>query len=259
MRLLRHPSFLVLCLAPLLLLGGCCCTAPQDSPSQAQTVWRAEKLGSSIEGRPIEAWVTGDGPDVTIIMATIHGSESAGTPLLHELKARLHEQISLTGRQVVLVPVANPDGLERKSRHNLSGIDLNRNFPAANFKKSRRHGPKALSEPESRALLALLQRFPPNRVVSIHQPMERIDYDGPGKKLADAMANWCDLPVKRIGSRPGSLGSYVGLTLGLPIITLELPRNADQLTSDSLWNKYGPMLLQSIIFPTPLPRKSGSA
>ena len=148
MRFLRHPPFLVLCLAPVLLLGGCCCTAPEDSPSQAQAVWRTEKLGSSIEGRPIEAWVTGDGPDVTIIMATIHGSESAGTPLVHELKTRLHEQISLVGRQVILVPVANPDGFASGQRHNVNDVDLNRNFPASNRRERASSGESPLSEPE---------------------------------------------------------------------------------------------------------------
>ena len=203
--------------------------------------------------------MAGSGPDVTIILASIHGSEGAGTPLLHELKARLHERVSLAERRVVLVPVANPDGLARKSRTNVSGVDLNRNFPAANFRKSRRHGSVALSEPESRALHELLRRFPPARVVSIHQPLARIDYDGPAKELADAMARWCDLPVKRIGSRPGSLGSYVGLTLGLPIITVELPRAADRLNSEALWQKFGAMLLQSIVFPQPLARAVSAA
>jgi len=80
MQFLAPVSFFILALA----LAGCC-TALGDS--QRELPWRTEQLGSSVEGRAIEAWVAGQGPDVTIILASIHGSEGAGTPLLRELKA----------------------------------------------------------------------------------------------------------------------------------------------------------------------------
>ncbi len=39
-------------------------------------------LGRSVEGRPIYAHVLGTGDETILLIATIHGNESAGTPLL---------------------------------------------------------------------------------------------------------------------------------------------------------------------------------
>lgn len=209
-------------------------------------------IGTSVEGRPIECEVFGDGRDTILILATIHGNEPAGTPLLHELSNYLsvHPEV-VEGRRVVLVPDANPDGYARNLRHNVRGVDLNRNFPAGNYQNSSRHGENPLSEPESQAIYRLIREYSPNRIVSIHQPTTLpacIDYDGPGQGLASAMAQHTDLPLKKLGSRPGSLGSYAGITLGIPIITLEIPRTHDDRDGPTLWQRYGKMMLAAIAY-----------
>ena len=96
-------------------------------------------LGGSVEGRPIEAWVIGDGDPCVMILATIHGDEWAGTPLLEELAVELEGQAAAGAldRCVVLVPIANPDGYAARDRESSTGIDLNRNFPSSNFSASR--------------------------------------------------------------------------------------------------------------------------
>ena len=194
--------------------------------------------------------VLGDGPDVIFILATIHGNESAGTPLVRRLIRHLQQNRELlTGRTVVLLPVANPDGLANGTRFNARNIDLNRNFIAANRRGDVQGGPDALSEPEARAIHQLIQQYSPNRIVSIHQPLACIDYDGPGQQLANHMAQYCDLPMKKLGAMPGSLGSYAGMTLGVPIITLEMLNNDSDLDSESLWRKYGRALLAAITYP----------
>lgn len=204
-------------------------------------------VGRSVQRRPIECQVLGSGPDVTMIIATIHGNESAGTPLLKMLVKRLKERPELlTGRTVVLIPVANPDGFKRRRRNNDHHVDLNRNFPAGNHKSKRRYGRSPLCEPESRAVFDAIRRFQPGRVISIHQPVGCVDYDGPAKGLAAAIAGAGDLAVKRLGTRPGSLGAYVGETLGLPIITLELPGRLRRWSPERLWNEFGAMLLAGI-------------
>jgi protein MpaA len=63
------------------------------------------------------------------------------------------------------------------------------------------------------------------------------------------MAGLCGLPVRKLGVRPGSLGSYAGVELGVPIITLELPRNASDLSVDELWGRYGPSLVAAVLYP----------
>jgi len=204
-------------------------------------------IGTSVEGRPVRAWIHGDGADVALLLATIHGDESAGTPLLRRLGEHLetHPEL-LRGRTVVLVPVANPDGHEHRSRYNAREVDLNRNFPAGNHREKARYGATPLSEPEASALHDLIEELKPARVVSIHQPVRVVDWDGPGEPLAIAMASACGLPARRIGSRPGSLGSWFGETLGRPIITLELPAGVERLPADELWSRYGPALLVAV-------------
>ena len=213
-------------------------------------------VGMSVEGRPIQCRVLGDGPRTVLLMATIHGDENVGTPLLRDLEIYLkHKPRLLDGRTVVLMPVANPDGYAHNTRHNVHGVDLNRNFPADNFDASAVHGSAPLCEPESRAIKQVLDQHRPAAIVSIHQPYGVLDYDGPGEALAAAMAAHCDLPVKRVGSRPGSLGSYAGLTLGVPIITLELPRSADLLGAEGRWQRYGRALLAAVLYPEPVGRE----
>ncbi|MEN8151947.1 MAG: DUF2817 domain-containing protein [Planctomycetota bacterium] len=194
-------------------------------------------LGESRQGRPIDAIVIGDGPRVVLFVATIHGNEAAGTPLLLDFATHLVTHPGeVEGRTVVLVPVANPDGLRHGTRANAAGVDLNRNWPSANFRPSRQTGPKALSEPESHALWRLIEKVRPAVVVSIHQPLACVDWDGPAGELAAAMATACGLPAKKLGARPGSMGSHVGVDAGIPIVTLELPDRVDAATA---WTRFG--------------------
>jgi len=210
-------------------------------------------VGQTVQRWPIMSLVLGQGPDVTFILATIHGNEAAGTPLVRRLSRYLlqHPEI-LTGRTVVLLSVANPDGMAHNSRFNAHGVDLNRNFEAANRLNDKQSGMTALSEPEARVIRQLILQYMPDRIVSIHQPLNCIDYDGPARMLADRMAQYCALPVKKLGARPGSLGSYAGVTLGIPIITFEMTQADSQLNSEILWQRYGKALIATIVYPDPV-------
>ena len=211
--------------------------------------------GISVENRPIETVVLGTGSDVVLIVATIHGSEPAGTALVEYLSDHLSQDRSLLERRrIVIVPVANPDGMVRNSRFNARGVDLNRNFAAGNRQNNRRNGMTALSEPEASVISQLIRRYQPDRIVSIHQPLSCIDYDGPAKNLAERMAGYCDLPVRKVGALPGSLGSFAGETLNIPIVTMELRKNDDELTAQQLWDRYGRALLAAVAFPENIER-----
>ena len=206
--------------------------------------------GRSVEDRSLEYLVLGQGRDVVFILATIHGNEPAGTPLVLRLAQYLRQHpLMLRGRTVVLVPAANPDGRANNRRSNANGVDLNRNFQTANRRNSREFGYKALSEPESRFIHLLIRQYKPDRIISIHQPQTCIDYDGPAKALADCMAKYCDLPVRKLGAKPGSLSSYASETLRIPIITLELPRDAGRVAPESVWAKYGNALVAAVLYP----------
>ena len=213
------------------------------SPSFAM---EEQTLGQSVDGRPIVARsFGGESVETVLVLASIHGSEPAGTPLVEQLEAWFIKLEGLMDRRLVIIPIANPDGYARRERFNTHSVDLNRNFPADNRTEQNIHGPAALSEPEAVAIMRALQLFNPDRVLSLHQPIACIDYDGPGEALAIAMSEAIDgrLPVKKLGGRPGSLGSYVGIVLGKPIITLELPEGAEEQDAATLWKEYGPALV----------------
>ncbi|HPC95937.1 MAG TPA: DUF2817 domain-containing protein [Sedimentisphaerales bacterium] len=217
-----------------------------------QLIPRYRVLGRSVQGRAITAQVLGDGTDTTLVIATIHGNEPAGTPLVKRLADHLATNPDLLdGRRVVIIPVANPDGMAAGTRENIRGVDLNRNFEASNRVNNGTNGHQSLSEPESRALQAAIEEFSPNRILSLHQPLSCIDYDGPGKALAAAIASSCRLPVKKLGARPGSLGAYTGEELGIPTITLELPSTASSLSEDALWERYGQAMIVGITHSVP--------
>ncbi len=210
-------------------------------------------VGTSVQRLPILSFVLGQGPDVTFILAAIHGNEPAGTPLVRRLGKYLQQQPHLMkGRRVVLLAVANPDGMAHSSRFNANGVDLNRNFPASNRVNNKQSGATAFSEPEARLVKQLIEQYSPDRIVSIHQPLACIDYDGPGTTLAVQMAQYCSLPVKKLGAKPGSLGSYAGVDLGIPVITFEMRQNDSGLDSDTLWKRYGKALIAAIVYPDPV-------
>jgi protein MpaA len=260
----RSAIIKVCVLFPILVFAGCyqpteypqIVITPQLPAPALPAAVQYRIAGTSVQGRPIMYTALGQGPDVTLIIAAIHGDESAGTGLVQRLAGYFKQSPHLLeGRTVVLVPVANPDGVAYNTRDNANKVDLNRNFATANRTNNTEFGRTALSEPETRAIYQLIRQYNPDHIISIHQPMGCIDYDGPGYAIASRMAQYCNLPVKKIGAKPGSLGSYAGLTLGIPIITLELSQSDSGLGSESLWQRYGKALLAAIAYPETLALK----
>lgn len=202
----------------------------------------SSELGRSSEGRPIVAahfareasgGATGEGERLpaVLVVAGVHGDEPASVDAAVELGRRLSSgDGAIAGAGAIwLVPALNPDGLARGRKNSARDVDLNRNFPAANFSVQHRPGyfpgTHPLSEPESAALAALIQRERIRAVVAIHAPFACVNYDGPAADWAARVAAACGWPVRAdIGyPTPGSLGSWLGVDRGLPVLTLELP------------------------------------
>jgi len=222
---------------------------PVPLPPVVRSAPEPTPVGRSVRNRAIRCTVHGDDGETVLILGGIHGNEPASATLARELSRRLTRQPGLrSGRRVVIAPAVNPDGLAANTRYNARGVDLNRNFETSNWNGARPHGPRPLSEPESRYITGLVRRYRPARIVSIHQPLTCVDYDGPGRELAEAMSRACDLPVRKLGCRAGSLGSYTGEDLGIPTITLELPARATHVSADTLWEEYGRAMLAAVRF-----------
>ena len=253
MALYKYRKILTSFSLALCLLAGC--QGPQYKDPYAAVIQtpqrvRGEILGYSLQHRPIELLTAGDGEEVILVIATIHGNEDAGTPLVYKLVNVLKQRPALLeSRTVLIVPVANPDGMALRTRSNAAGIDLNRNFPAMNRINNQQHGIEGLSEPESQILHDLILSRKPVRIASLHQPLVCLDYDGPAEPIARFMNMYCSLPVKKLGGRPGSLGSFCGIDQNTPIVTVEFKKSDSQLTADELWARYGPAMLAFITYP----------
>ena len=168
-----------------------------------------------------------------LVIGGIHGDEFSSVSVLFKWMDILNEHHSgmFNWR---FIPVSNPDGLLRKKsqRQNANGVDLNRNFPTADWdgvaaehwkNRGRKHprrypGESANSEPETQWLVNQIQDFQPDVIVSMHAPYHLVDYDGP-PKAPDQLGS---LYLRRLGVFPGSLGNYAGVDLNLPIVTVEL-------------------------------------
>ena len=155
--------------------------------------WRVEEYGRSRGDLPLRVFMPqGDGPLAGLLTAGQHGEE-ADTALLVR---RLLERIPGAETRWAVIPVLNPDGLLAGTRQNAAGVDLNRNFPSATWEpgatftfppgidpeirvlanRTNRSSPGAHagSEPETRALIALIERLDPPLVVDLHSPLELI-------------------------------------------------------------------------------------
>ena len=196
---------------------------------------RTVALGTSVNGEPITMHVFGDGAEVTLIFCAIHGDETAAAFVGRKLLDECHTMVAeLAGASVALVPVANPDGVAAGTRTNANGVDCNRNFPASNWKRRpgflrSNPGKSPASEPETLAIMKAVELTKPARIVSVHSGLRCNNYDGPAADLAALMASHNGYPVKSsVGyPTPGSFGSWAGIDLGIPVLTLELPRHPD--------------------------------
>lgn len=138
-------------------------------------------IGTSVAGREIVGLAFGRGTRSLLLVGGIHGGWEGNTvTLMHELSAHFAANPAdiPAGLRLVIVPVANPDGLPlgrvEAGRFNANGVDLNRNWGCGWSADARwrdqtvNPGPEPLSEPETRALAAFIQDQQPGAVLFYH-------------------------------------------------------------------------------------------
>jgi len=192
-------------------------------------------IALSVERRGIVVFVRpGRANRTVLVLGGMHGDEPKSVDLalrFMELLRSCGDDTSLT--RWVVAPLINPDGYARRKRRNARRVDINRNFPTKNWAlgspRSRMFGGTApAGEPETRAVMKLIKRYRPRRIITIHSiGRERFcnNYDGSARALAEKMSRHNGYPVTAsIGyPTPGSFGSYAGRELRIPTVTLELP------------------------------------
>jgi protein MpaA len=189
-------------------------------------------IGHTVLGRPIEA-VHFSPPSYAkqrppaLLFGAIHGDEAVTQLMLERLADELVERPP--GRDTWIVPVVNVDGVIAGTRNNANDIDLNRNFGSASWGTHRRAGynpgTTAEDQPETQALVALIDEIKPHRIITVHATYRMVNWDGCAEQLAKDMAERCGYPVEHdMGyPTPGSFGTKYGVEQGLEVITLEVP------------------------------------
>lgn len=172
-------------------------TAGPEPVPEVQEGPQREVIGTSVEGRAIEAYTYGAGADTLAFVGGIHGGYEWNSVLLaYTLMDYLagNPDAIPENLNVIVIPSANPDGLfdvvgkegrfslaDVKSevplgtgRFNANDVDLNRNF-ACNWKPNgtwRSHavsaGTQAFSEPEARAIRDLALKKKPVAMIFYH-------------------------------------------------------------------------------------------
>ncbi|MBA2662274.1 MAG: DUF2817 domain-containing protein [Bradymonadaceae bacterium] len=196
---------------------------------------RACVIGRSVLGRAIVGELFGSRGPVVYVLAAVHGSERSAVSFGERLRAPLLGGLAeRAGVQVFLVGAANPDGIALRTRNNANDVDLNRNFDTKNFEPGV-GGQCALSEPESQAIARTILALRPCAILTIHCCEPCMDYDGPSDELAQAMGSASGFPVYKLYAAAGSLGSWAGHELDIPIITVEFAAQELIDTGEQLW------------------------
>jgi murein peptide amidase A len=196
----------------------------------------------------------------TLFFGAFHGDEPESATLLFRLIDALAQEPTLLAKKpVVIVPIVNPDGLLANTRKNASGVDINRNFRTTNWESNHPEdhyyaGLAPLSEPETHAVVNLIEACKPQKIITVHTPYRLVNYDGPNPQTqawAEDFGRFCNYPVEAsIGyPTPGSFGSWAGLQLGIPVITLELPEGEPHAVT---WESTQNALFDSISRTMPL-------
>jgi protein MpaA len=237
--------------------------------------------GKSVKGRPLMYYEFGPekATNVTLIFSMVHGDEITPLYLGFEIAGWAMENMkNYPNSKLVLAPLVNPDGFFGfpKSRLNARGVDCNRNLATKDWnrdalaawkkkfhsEKRRFPGFKPDSEPETVFQKMLIEKTKPNKIVSIHSPLNVIDYDGPDSlKLKDFSEDYVKkclelrnrVKAKSTGFFPGSLGNYAGQELGIPTITLELP-TAEADKAKKYWKDFQKGIVTAITYEVP-PKK----
>lgn len=227
-------------------------------------------------GHPLLYKEFGNGQNTTLILSGVHADELSAIHLGFKLIDYLVAHPEIYQEQnikIIVAPLVNPDGFFRKVPLRTNGqVDLNRNFLTQDWfdqskqsKKSKkaRYFPGFFPNTEIETIFQkkLLQKFKPHKILSIHAPLNFLDYDGPleevinkftqtkknQKNLVYKIAKKSKHKVVNFETYPGSLGNYAGKERNVPTVTLELDSSFPNKKKKS-WKKFIPGLTTIVTY-----------
>ncbi len=143
----------------------------------AGDLFEVEVLTRSEEGRTIHHLTCGTGPTAVQIWARQHGDEALCSAALMDFLGFVADrrdtplvQTLLSRLTLHIVPMVNPDGVERLTRHNAMGIDPNRDA-------------RLLQTPSGRALRMIFERYSPEVCFNLHDQEPRKSTDDTGELI----------------------------------------------------------------------------
>jgi hypothetical protein len=225
------------------------------NPAATALAWlneqQVETIGYSVEGRPLQVYMFGNGERERMIVAGIHGGDEWNTiTLANQLIRHLNQNPSLLPGDITLyiLPNLNPDGEARAhnkyGRLNHNGVDLNRNFPV-NWKKdwdrdgcwnylptSGGTGPG--SEAETQSLMNFIDKHSLQVLISYHSAALGVfpgglPWEAASTRLAQSIAevtSYAFPPIDTGCTYSGTLADYA-VSAGITAVDLELTNHYD--------------------------------
>lgn len=221
-------------------------------------------IGASVRGRPVIAYRFGTGSEMIIYLGAMHGSEANSKSIMNEWFSEMdaHPERIPAHRSIVIIPTVNPDGIAAGTRFNARGVDLNRNFPANDWKSvvttpdnsqpTAAGGPSPLSEPESQALATYINQTAPRLVMSFHSKAAVVEANEGGDSVSIASgyalrAGYRAVPKSQSApifqyDTTGALEDWMRDKLGRAAIVVELASSTNSefaRNKDALWYTVG--------------------
>ncbi|MFA6562523.1 MAG: M14 family metallopeptidase [Verrucomicrobiia bacterium] len=146
-------------------------------------------VGHTVQGRPLRALIAGNRERVLVMLGSVHAGEAGAELLIPAFEHVVRNRRALLDRVgLAVLPCVNADQRQRLAlgyppylRTNANGVDLNRNFPAdwetvhygyglvtSDPESMTYRGATPGSEPETQAVMRLLEKLKPAAVVAFH-------------------------------------------------------------------------------------------
>lgn len=213
------------------------------------------KFGETVQKNPIYGIVCGNPDNAILLIGYTHPGESGAELILYTVEQALllnKDLLKTTG--IVAIPVLNIDarnllteGFPQYKRHNINGVDLNRNYPAE-WEKNPTNlrpfsgnypGPSGASEPETQSVIKAIDMYNPKMVLDYHWMGTLTGCDFLSVNTTDALKTKIDQMAKKyaegynfdvkdplpgkvsISRNPATTTRYCVTVRNIPAVTLE--------------------------------------